>query len=101
MKCMHNRSSLYNLHGLPHVSENGVPLGEWISSQMKAGRHFQIPVYFKSEDTDTQLCIKQLIYQMICPLAKDRLTSQEVCDTIKAISGTKYDFHGDISGIVL
>ena len=68
------------------VSVNGLSLGQWISSEMRYGRPTEVPGIFRPEDTETQSRIKALILQMVCPLAEDWVTAQQVCQTITAIA---------------
>ena len=69
------------------VSVKGTPLGEWMWQQMKVNLPVDLPMTLLPQYTGSESRIMELIHTMICPVAKDRVTSEQVCHKIKIISG--------------
>ena len=53
------------------------------------GKPIQLPELNDGKETRTQSQLKVLIQRMICPEAKDRIESNQVCEGIKVIEGNK------------
>ena len=62
-------------------------LGQWINSMKIQGRPTKLPAISKREDTVLKSQLMMMVSEMICPEAKDRVSSQHVCVMLNIISG--------------